>query len=273
MVINNFGDFWDLEIGLMKNICLLLLLLCSLLLSSCHKSDDSNYLILATNNAFPPFTYIGGEHGKDVVGFDIALANEIANDMGKTLKIQTMNFENILAYVANGKADIAIRGITITEERKKLVDFSTPYYQTTQSIIILKGDEQFKNIKSSEQLGASKTICVERATTGSILAHTIATYSPVIEAKSVEYMLMELFSGHADALLTDRDIARATVSRFQDKLDILSLDFEVEDYGIAVAKGNRELLGSINNTIAKLINSGEYSKLVEEHVTKYLASH
>ncbi len=238
---------------------------------SCQKKDKEDVLILATNTTFPPFAYLGGESGQEIVGFDIELAKEIAADLGKTLKIQTMLWEEILPAIQNGKADMAIRGITITDGRKEIVNFSTIYYQTTQAALILKDDERFKGMKTKEEIGAGNIICAEKNTTGSATAKQILDAKQVVEVSSQEHMLMELLSGHVDLLLTDRDIARATVNKYKNRLDMIQLDLEVENYGIAVGKNEKELLASINTTLARLINSGKYSQLVDQHIVQYLA--
>ncbi len=257
----------NLEIWFMKNIYLLLILV---FIFSCSKDSEQKFLIVASNGGYPPFSYLDeNSREAELTGFDIAIAQEIANDMGKTLKVENMLFEDIIPAVESGKADMAIRAITITDDRKDIISFSSSYYVTAQTVVIRKGDNRFKNIKTKEELGATIIIGVEATTTGSIAAHEIATYHPVVELHSTDEMIYELSNENVDALLTDKDIAKAIVDKFDDRFEMISLDFEIENYGIIVAKDNHKLLTSINSTISKLINSGIYSELVEEHIQDY----
>ncbi len=247
-----------------------LLLLSILFIWSCEtKKQESQFLVVALNEMFPPFGYKGGASGEEMVGFDVELAKEIALDLEKTLIMKPMKFGEILLAVQNGEVDIALSAISITEERKLVVDFSTSYYRSSQAIVIRADNASFDNIRTKEQLSAAKKrLGAERASTGSIVANSVANGMPVVEINSFELVLLELLSGNIEAVVMDRDIARASAEKYNN-LKVIDLNFDEEHYGVAVQKGNRELLNSINNTLARLVNSGDYMDLVDEYIKGY----
>mgnify|MGYP000847347849 FL=1 len=128
-------------------------------------SHDASVLVMGTNATFKPFEY---KEGGQVVGFDIDLAREIAKDLGAELKIEDMSFDGLLPALEGGRIDIAVAGMSVTEERAKNALFSEPYYQATQRIIV---PEDSKIFNKSGLIG--KKIGVQLGTTGDILASEI----------------------------------------------------------------------------------------------------
>ncbi len=249
----------------MKKIIVLLAL--AIFVLSCAKKE-SDFLVMGTNPTFPPFEYTGGTTGTDIIGFDIELAKIIAKNYGKTLKIEDMDFDALIPALESGKIDMVISGMTITEDRRKNVDFSNPYYEASQVVLIRADDNTFDSISTKEELGAQKLLAAQFGTTGSIIANEIATKDIVTELKSCELVVMELANGKVDAVIIDKEPAKAFMSRHSNLVQ-LPIDFEAEYYGIAVKKGNAALLTSINKTINELISSGEYNSLVEAQINAY----
>ncbi len=236
---------------------------------SCANSNSEKEILILGTSIFPPFAYAGGIDGEEVVGFDIEIAKEIAADLDMDLQIEVMEFDSLLSSVANGDIDIAMNAITITEGRKRIVDFSHQYYKSSQAVLIKKENlEQFANIKTKEDLGASEKIGVEMGSTAHILTLEVADKERIFEANSMEALLAALTSENVDALVMDYQTARAFSTKYN-TLAVLPIEFDTEFYGIAVKKGNRELLSSIDETINRLINSGEYSKLVQDKINNY----
>ena len=130
--------------------------------TGCGKKEE---LVMATNAEFPPYEYHDGDA---IVGIDAEIAQAIADEMGRTLVIEDMQFDSIIAAVTSGKADMGIAGMTITEDRLQSVDFSTPY-ATASQVIIVKDDSP---ITSPDDL-TGKTIGVQLGTTGDIYAEDI----------------------------------------------------------------------------------------------------
>ncbi len=251
----------------MKNICVLLL---SILMLSCsQKKEERTFLTVGVYNMFPPFVYMDEQRGNELTGFDVELAKIIAQKYNKTLRFEMMEFGELIAAVENGDVDIAMSGITITDERKVIVDFSSSYHESSRAAVIRKGElGSFAEITTKEELGQKKRLAAQSGTVGNTIANQIASYSRVIEQPSSELAIIELLNNNADAVIMDKGMATKAVN-LSDKLEILPIDFPVEYYGVAIKKGNRELISSINKTIYDIVQSGEYDNLVKEHIYDY----
>ncbi len=257
----------------MKNVFILLLL--SIFIFSCTKKEEENdgFLILGTAPIFPPFSYRSNpytENDENITGFDIGLATEIANRRGKKLKIKTMYFDELIPALQNGDVDIVMSAMSITEERKELVDFSITYYEASQVVVIRNDDKTFDNIRTKEALGENKKLASLLGSTGSVTANKIAKNNIVSELKTWELAIEELLNENVDAIIVDKAPAKIFVTEHPNKLiSLSSIEFDTEYYSVAVAKTNRELLASVNDTISKLVNSGDYINMVEKYIDGY----
>lgn len=229
------------------------------------KEDDKN-LVMYTNAEFAPFEYFEGE---EIVGVDVDIAKAIAEDLGKELTVKHTDFDSLLPSLVTGKADFVAAGMTINPEREDEVDFSIPYVESIQNIISAKDDE----LKSMEDLKGKK-IGVQRGTTGDISVTDaidkedgdlygsgaeIKTYSSPLEASQ------DLIVGRIDAVVIDKLTAEEIVKNNSDKLQTVEFGEISEHYGIAVEKGNTELLDSINKTLEKLIDEGKIEEFISNH--------
>ena len=202
-------------------------------------------LVMATNAEFPPYEYYEGEN---VVGIDADIAAAVADKLGMELKIEDMAFDSIIPAVTSGKADIGLAGMTVTEDRLENVDFSDTYAHATQ-VVIVKEDS---DIASPDDLEGKK-IGVQLGTTGDI-------YAGGFEA------VQALAQGKIDAVVIDGEPAKVFVKE-NEGLKMLDEAFTEEDYAIAVAKGNDELLDKINTALGELKDSGELDKIVDKYIT------
>ncbi|MCL1146326.1 basic amino acid ABC transporter substrate-binding protein [Shewanella marinintestina] len=228
-----------------------------LLLAGCGKSDD--VLVVGTNASFPPFEYVGGVSGDEIKGFDIDLARQIAKDAGKSLKVENMNFDSLIVALNAGKIDFIASGMTITAERQANVDFSTPYYEATQMVLVNKNNNSINSIDDLK----GKHIAVQLGSTGDIMAKT---FSKKVTAFNTGFeAVMELKNNKVDLVLFDSEPAISFLNK-NPQLKMVELDFEPEFYGLAVPKDKAELLTSINSTLESMKNNGEYDALV----TKYM---
>ncbi len=263
----------------MKKFFVLLLIL--IFACSCKqtKKEEEKFLVVGIAPIIPPFAYIkDGSDGSEknnhenIVGFDMELAKEIAATRGETLQIKTMYFSDIIPAVESGEIDIALCAITITDERKQLINFSLPYYEASQVVIIRKDDEEFEDITTKEELGRNKQIASLKGSTGAALAKSIARNREVVEVNSWQIAISHLLSNKVDAVIVDLGPAKVFLEQYEGKLDILEIEFEKESYGVAVGKKNRELLASVNETISRLINSGQYIEMVAKYINSYSAN-
>ena len=224
-------------------------------------SEKKEVLRMGTNASFPPFEFIGGESGDEVVGFDIEIAKEIAGDLGMELVVEDMEFDTLLTALNANKADFVIAGMTINPKRAESVDFSEPYYEATQAVIVKKDQS---TISSMDDLKGSK-ISVQFGTTGNDLASQYTDEGNISAFNTGFEAVMELKNGRVDCLIIDQQPALNFINK-NPELEILSFDFEPEFYGIAIKKGNSELLDSVNKTLARLKSSGKYDELLAKYM-------
>lgn len=209
-----------------------------------------------TNPEFPPFEFVktdGVIEGFD--GIDMAIAKKIAEDNGMSVEMESMEFASLLIALQNGQIDAVIAAMTITEERAQSVNFSTPYYTATQ-VMIVKEDS---DIASAADM-ADKKICVIEGYTGETCVNDMGY--PYEAFKKGTEAIMELTNGKCDVVVIDSATAAKYVADNAGLKIVEDPDaFENEEYAIAVAKGNDELLDKINKSIEKMLADGTISEL------------
>lgn len=222
-----------------------------------NNPDKGEALIMATNAAFEPYEYYEGDQ---VVGIDVEIAQALADRLGLTLEVEDMEFDSIIPAINSGKADIGVAGMTVTEDRLVNVNFSDPYTTATQVIIVQEGSE----IAGNDDL-AGKTIGVQLGTTGDIFAEdvegaTIERYNKGMDA------VQALANGIIDAVIIDNEPAKQFVSKAEG-LKILDEEFVTEEYAIAIAKDNEELLEKVNTALEELTADGTIQSIIDKYIT------
>ncbi len=241
---------------LKKILCGILAASAALAMAGC--GEKSNTIVMATNAEFPPYEY---REGEAIVGIDPEIAQAIADDLGMTLKIEDMAFDSVIAAVQSGKADFGMAGITIDEDRLQNVNFSTPYQTTAQMIIVQEGS----SIASSADL-AGKKIGVQLGTTGDDYASEVADASVERFNKGFE-AVQSLTQGKLDAVIIDSEPAKVFVSQ-NEGLVLLEEACTTEEYAIAIAKDNNELLEKVNASLAKLTESGKIQEIIDKYTSE-----
>ena len=226
-------------------------------LSACSLLESKKTFTISTNAQFEPFEFIGDDG--EYTGFDIEMAQYIADYMGCELKVEDMEFNSVITAVTSGKSDAAIACITITDERKQTVDFCDSYYSTAQSIIVNEGSE----IKGVDDL-AGKKIGVLLGTTGDLFVCDYVEDCEVAQFFSGNEAALDLVNGKIDAIVIDAQPAVALAAK-NDGLVVLDEPLTDEQIGIAVNKGNTELLDQINAAIAKMQSDGTYDELLVKY--------
>lgn len=213
-------------------------------------------MTFGTNAEFPPFEFVAGTGVIDQYdGIDMAIAKQIAEDNGMTAAIENMEFDSLLIALQNGQIDAVIAGMTVTEERKEAVDFSTPYYTATQ-VMIVKEDS---DIAAAADM-ADKKICVVQGYTGEVCVNDMGY--PYEAFKKGTEAVMELANGKCDVVVIDSATAQKYVSDNEGLKIVEDPEaFESEEYAIAVRKGNTELLDMINTAIEAKLADGTISDL------------
>ncbi len=220
---------------------------------------EDGVLIVGTNAEFPPFEYIGDNGEPD--GFDIALIKAIGDKLGMEVRIENMEFASLVAAIGN-KIDASIAGMTVTEERAEVVDFSETYYEAVQSVIV-PADSTIATAADLE----NKKIGVQMGTTGNIIADEIPGAEVMAYNKGVD-AVNDLLNGRVDLVIIDTNPAEVFASKFEGQvvaLDGSQFEFEPEYYAIALPKGS-ELVTDVNNALASLKQDGTFDALVAEYI-------
>lgn len=216
-------------------------------------------LVMATNAEFPPYEfYEGGE----IVGIDVEIAKAIAEEMGMDFEVEDMAFDSIIPAVQSGKADFGAAGMTVDEDRLKNVDF-TDTYTTASQVIIVKEDS---DITGPDDL-KGKYIGVQLGTTGDIYASDYEADGSTIERYNKGFEAVQaMMQGKIDAVVIDNEPAKVFVSQ-NEGIKVLDEALTVEEYAIAVKKGNTELLEQINGALAELKESGELQAIIDKYIS------
>lgn len=218
-------------------------------------------LTVGTNAEFPPFEFVDDNGEPD--GFDVALIKAIGEKMGVDVVIENMEFDALVASIGT-KTDASIAGMTVTEERENMVDFSDSYYEVVQYVIVGADSE----IKGAEDLEGI-TIGVQLGTTGDFIAEEIEGANVSQYNKAVD-AVNDLINGRLDAVIIDKNPALVFGEKFgEDKIKLIDgadFEFETENYAIALPKGDTELKDAVNGALKELKEDGTFDALVSEYI-------
>ena len=214
--------------------------------------------VVATDTSFVPFEF---KEDGEYVGFDIDIVNEIADRSGFEIELETTNFDGIIPGLQTGTFDIAIAGITITEDRAEVVDFTSPYYKSGLRIGVpvddtaITGVDDLEGLTIATRLGSTSADYIENNIEGA----TPNTYEQLDQA----YLSVE--GGGSDAVLYDApNVEYYIQTTGGDSLKIVGELLEAQDYGLAVSQGNEELLAAMNEALADMIEDGTYAEIYEK---------
>ena len=218
---------------------------------------EAGKLTMATNAAFPPYemTTDAGEFE----GIDIETAQAIADKLGLELQIDDMDFDAALLSVQQGKADIVMAGVTVTDERKAVMDFSDSYATGIQSIIVPEGSD----IASPDDL-AGKKIGTQRGTTGYIYCSDDFGDENVVAYDDGLTAVQALNNGQVDAVVIDNAPAKEYVAA-NPGLKVLDTSYAEEDYAIGMAKGS-SLEAAVNAALEELKADGTLQSIVDKYI-------
>ncbi len=219
-------------------------------------AESEKVLRVATEPTFAPFEF-QKEGSDEFSGFDMDLIRAIGKRMGYKVEIANMGFDALIPALNTGNIDVAIAGMSITEERKQAVGMSDPYY-TSGLIVMVKKDNN--DIKSVDDL-VGKRIAAQIGTTGAAKANSIKD-AKVTEFNTNTESAMELTNGGVDAVINDSPVIGYYLAQGGSEVAKTVGDvMEAEQYGIAVKKDNAKLLEEINKTLAEMKKDGEYDKI------------
>ena len=221
-------------------------------------------LTMSTNASFPPYEMVADDGSFE--GIDVEVAGAIAEKLGLELVVDDMNFDAALQAAQTGKSDMVMAGVTITEERQAVMDFSDSYANGVQ-VVIVKEDSPIQTV---DDLANANMIGCQMGTTGYIYCSDTPEHGGYGEDHVTPYddgaaAVQALVNGQVDAVVIDNMPAQEYVAA-NPGLKILDTEFANEDYAIGVAKGNTALLDAINGALAELKDDGTLQSIVDKYI-------
>lgn len=222
-------------------------------------------LTMSTNASFPPYEMVADDGSFE--GIDIEVAGAIAQKLGLELQVDDMGFDACLQAAQTGKSDIVMAGVTVTEERQAVMDFSNSYANGVQVVIVKEGSP----IQTVDDLANANMIGCQMGTTGYIFCSDTPENGGFGEDHVTPYddgaaAVQALMNGQIDAVVIDNKPAQEYVAA-NPGLKILDGEFTNEDYAIGVAKGNTALLDAINDALEELSNDGTIQSIVDKYIS------
>lgn len=222
-------------------------------------------LTMSTNASFPPYEMVADDGSFE--GIDIEVAGAIAEKLGLELQVDDMGFDAALQAAQTGKSDMVMAGVTVTEERQAVMDFSNSYANGVQVVIVKEGSP----IQTVDDLANANMIGCQMGTTGYIYCSDTPENGGFGEDHVTPYddgaaAVQALMNGQIDAVVIDNMPAQEYVAA-NPGLKILDGEFTNEDYAIGVAKGNTALLDAINGALEELTNDGTIQSIVDKYIS------
>lgn len=217
-------------------------------------------LRVVTDPSFVPFEMMDQETG-EMIGFDMEIIREVADRAGFEIDLNTMDFNGIIPALQTGNVDIAIAGITITEEREEIVDFSDPYYDSGLRILVRQDNGKVEEISDLEGVKIGTKI---GSTSYDYLMKTLDEDDGVTPYPGSSDMYMALMSGAVDAVFYDApNVGYFASTRGEGKVKTVGKLYEGQQYGIALKNGS-EWVDDVNEALASIKEDGTYKEIYEK---------
>ena len=242
-------------------------------LAACGSSSNENLqekvvkkgkLVVAISPDYAPFEFKALVNGKDtIVGADVELAKAIAEELGVKLELSSMSFDNVLSSLQTGKADMAISGLSATKERKNAYDFSDPYYETENAILVKSSNlDKFASIDSL----ANQKVAVQKGTIEEGLAKDQLKDSKIVSLTAMGEAINELKSGQVQAVDLEKPVAEGYLSQ---NSDIARAGFALKTSdgdakAVAMPKGSGKMVKTVNKVIKKLAKDDKYKQYISD---------
>ena len=242
--------------------------------NSVKKVQDKKTLVVGTSADYAPFEFPIMQNGKkQIVGFDILLAKQIGKDLGVKVKIVNTDYPDLLPELKNNKVDMVIAGMTPTAQRRKSIAFSTPYYYTSNTLLVRKADAtKYNTIADLKQ----KSVGAQQSSTQETIAKQQLKDSNVVTESLVTGMTTELQNGKLDGVVMEKAISDNYVRKYPEKYAVakvkLSTPKQASQICVAGRKGDKALMKRTNKVIKHLKKSGQLDKMfnqAEEIQVKY----
>ncbi|XOQ42990.1 MAG: Amino acid ABC transporter substrate-binding protein, PAAT family [Clostridium sp.] len=245
-------------------LALSIVMILSVFAGCANNAQNDSPLIVGMELAYPPFET--KDDNGNPTGVSVDLAEALGDYLGRPVQIENTAWDGLIPSLQTGKVDVIISSMTITDERSKTVDFSIPYAHAYLALLT----NQDSNINSVEDLNQSdKTIAVKKGTTGYIYATTNLTNAKINTFSSENACVTEVTQGKADAFIYDELTIYRQNQKHPDTTKAVMISSQTgEGWGMAVKKGNTELLTKINEFIKEYKENGGFDKLTEKYLSE-----
>lgn len=227
------------------------------------KDADTVTYKVGTEPSFPPFDTTDEE--QNIVGLDMDIMKAIGEDQGFEVTFESLTFDGLIPALKAGNIDIVAAGMNKDDkDRQKQVDFSDAYYESKLMVAVTKENNK---IKSVDDLTADMKVAAQTGTTGANKVQELADKGKIAEAvilDGLDTAMMQLLNGDVVAVINDKPVTEAYMSKQPDKIKMVGKPLNAENYGFAVKKGNKELLDKINAGLANIKEDGTFDKLVDK---------
>lgn len=237
-------------------------LLCALLLPALLYSSAAaaEKIVVATNPTWPPLEFL--DDNKNIIGYDIDMMKAIGKEVGMEVEMRMVAWDGIFAGVAAGNYDVIASGVTITPERQRAFEFSKPYYDVQQIVVVKKGDSAsgFEDLKG-------RVVGGQIGTTGVFVAQKSGVDMNLREYDDVGLAMQDLLNGRIDAVICDSPVALYYANQKEGFSDHLSIAFRTEateSFGFVVKKGRKDLVERLNKGIDAVRAKGVEAELIRK---------
>ena len=230
----------------------------------CSQTMAAEKFVVATDCTWPPMEML--DANKQPIGFDVDFITAVGKAAGFEVDVRNIAWDGIFGGVATGQYDIVASATTITEERQKQFDFSDPYYEVAQAVVLPAG----KSIKTLADLKGKK-VGGQIGTTGIFVMRKANVNADIKEYDDVGLAIQDLVGGRLDAVICDDPVAMYYVNKKPDTAGKLNISFKADEkeyYGFTVRKGRKDLVEKLNKGIAAVKASGEDRKIAEKWLGK-----
>jgi polar amino acid transport system substrate-binding protein len=226
--------------------------------SSWDKVREKGEFVLGLDESFPPMGY--RDEKNNIVGYDVDLAQEVANRLGVKLKLQPINWDTKEQELNTGNIDCIWNGFTITKEREGNVLFSEPYMNNQQILVVLE-DSKYKTLADLKDKSVALQAASSAADALNGKADFKSTLREVVELKDNNLCLMDLKTGNVDAVAMDEVVARYYIKMKSEKYRVLDEGLSYEQYGIGFRKTDVQLMTKVNDTLKEIARDGKMAEI------------
>lgn len=218
-------------------------------------------MVVGLDDSFPPMGFRNDDG--EIVGFDIDLAKEAAKRLGVEVEFKAVDWDGVILSLKNGMIDLIWNGLTITPAREKSIDFSQPYLENSQSIVVQKNSEiKNKNDLAAKvvgiQLGSSAVSAVESE------PEIMASFKELRKFSNNTEALMDLRTGRVQAVVLDKIVGRYYMSKRPGQFKVLKDNFGAEKYGVGVRSGADSFRKALNQALTEMIQDGTAAQISEK---------